>query len=160
MDVHAHRVRTQAQRLVDTRDEVLRVRIGGVPGTHAQMNDQRHPRKDVRRDAARRTLVEHDSVRAVVRESSDQWTDATTSDDRPVGDGMIHGDNKQAVVRVSVETTQPQVPAVHRVTIAAMSQSDGLFVESLMAAIAQGDEAAKGRVRAFLEGRAAKVSKS
>jgi enoyl-CoA hydratase/carnithine racemase len=43
--------------------------------------------------------------------------------------------------------------------IADMAQSDGLFVESLMAAIAQGDEAAKQRMRAFLEGRAAKVRK-
>ncbi|HZF80458.1 MAG TPA: enoyl-CoA hydratase, partial [Rubrivivax sp.] len=38
--------------------------------------------------------------------------------------------------------------------IADMSQSDGLFVESLMAAIAQGDGAAKQRMRAFLEGKA------
>jgi enoyl-CoA hydratase/carnithine racemase len=44
--------------------------------------------------------------------------------------------------------------------IADMSQSDGLFVESLMAAIAQGDDAAKQRMRDFLEGRAAKVRKS
>ena len=44
--------------------------------------------------------------------------------------------------------------------IADLSQSDGLFVESLMAAIAQGDEAAKQRVRAFLDGRAGKVGKS
>jgi (methylthio)acryloyl-CoA hydratase len=44
--------------------------------------------------------------------------------------------------------------------IAAMSQGDGLFVESLMAAIASGDEAAKSRVRAFLDGRAAKVKKA
>jgi enoyl-CoA hydratase/carnithine racemase len=43
--------------------------------------------------------------------------------------------------------------------IADLSQSDGLFVESLMAAIAQGDEAAKERMRAFLEGRAGKVGK-
>ena len=43
--------------------------------------------------------------------------------------------------------------------IADLSQSDGLFVESLMAAIAQGDEAAKQRVRAFLDGRAGKVGK-
>jgi len=43
--------------------------------------------------------------------------------------------------------------------IADMSASDGLFVESLMSAIAQGDEAAKQRVRAFLDGRAAKVGK-
>ena len=41
-----------------------------------------------------------------------------------------------------------------------LTRADGLFVESLMAAIAQGDEAAKSRVRAFLEGRAAKVGKS
>lgn len=44
--------------------------------------------------------------------------------------------------------------------IADLSQPDGLFVESLMAAIAQGDEAAKTRVRAFLEKRAGKVEKS
>jgi enoyl-CoA hydratase/carnithine racemase len=43
--------------------------------------------------------------------------------------------------------------------IADMSQSDGLFVESLMAAIAQGDDAAKERLRAFLEGKAGKVRK-
>lgn len=44
--------------------------------------------------------------------------------------------------------------------IADMSASDGLFVESLMSSIAQGDEAAKERVRAFLEKRANKVSKA
>jgi len=44
--------------------------------------------------------------------------------------------------------------------IADLSQSDGLFVESLMAAIAQGDDAAKQRMRDFLEGKAGKVRKS
>ena len=44
--------------------------------------------------------------------------------------------------------------------IASMPQSEGLFVESLMAAIAQGDDAAKDRMRAFLEGKAGKVGKS
>ena len=44
--------------------------------------------------------------------------------------------------------------------IADMNQSDGLFTESLMAAIAQGDDAAKGRMRAFLDGKAGKVSKA
>ena len=44
--------------------------------------------------------------------------------------------------------------------LADMAQDEGLFVESLMAAIASGDEAAKSRVRAFLEGRAAKVKKA
>ena len=43
--------------------------------------------------------------------------------------------------------------------IADLSQADGLFMESLMAAIAQGDDAAKERVRAFLEKRAGKVGK-
>jgi enoyl-CoA hydratase/carnithine racemase len=44
--------------------------------------------------------------------------------------------------------------------IADLSRDDGFFVESLISSIAQGDEAAKQRVRAFLEGRAAKVQKS
>jgi (methylthio)acryloyl-CoA hydratase len=44
--------------------------------------------------------------------------------------------------------------------IADLSASDGLFVESLISSIAQGDEAAKQRVRAFLQGRASKVAKS
>lgn len=44
--------------------------------------------------------------------------------------------------------------------IAEMPQAAGLYVESLMAAIAQGDDEAKDRVRAFLEGRASKVVKS
>ena len=44
--------------------------------------------------------------------------------------------------------------------IAEMGQSEGLFTESLMAAIAQGDDAAKTRMRAFLDGKAAKVKKA
>jgi enoyl-CoA hydratase/carnithine racemase len=44
--------------------------------------------------------------------------------------------------------------------IADLSASDGLFMESLISSIAQGDEAAKERVRAFLEKRANKVAKS
>jgi len=44
--------------------------------------------------------------------------------------------------------------------IADMNNADGLFTESLMAAIAQGDDAAKQRMRAFLDGKAGKVGKS
>jgi len=44
--------------------------------------------------------------------------------------------------------------------IADMGQDEGLFAESLMAAIAQGDDAAKGRMRDFLDGKAQKVKKA
>ena len=44
--------------------------------------------------------------------------------------------------------------------IAEMGQDEGLFTESLMAAIAQGDDAAKERMRAFLDGKSGKVGKS
>ena len=44
--------------------------------------------------------------------------------------------------------------------IAELSPGEGVFVEALMSSIAQGDEAAKQRVRAFLEKRAAKVGKA
>lgn len=44
--------------------------------------------------------------------------------------------------------------------ISELPPSEGLFMESLVAAIAQGDPAAKERMRAFLDGKAAKVAKS
>lgn len=44
--------------------------------------------------------------------------------------------------------------------IAELAPSEALFVESLVAAIAQADPAAKQRMRAFLDGRAAKVARS
>ncbi|HEX6363089.1 MAG TPA: crotonase/enoyl-CoA hydratase family protein [Albitalea sp.] len=44
--------------------------------------------------------------------------------------------------------------------IADMAPADGLFVESLTSAIAQGEDAAKQRLRDFLEKRAGKVQKS
>jgi (methylthio)acryloyl-CoA hydratase len=44
--------------------------------------------------------------------------------------------------------------------IAEMGPDEGLFTESLMAAIAQGDDAAKSRMRDFLDGNAAKVKKA
>ena len=43
--------------------------------------------------------------------------------------------------------------------IVGLSPSDGLFVESLVAAIAQSDPAAKARMRDFLSGKAGKVKK-
>lgn len=42
--------------------------------------------------------------------------------------------------------------------IAESPRSEALFVESLVAAIAQADPAAKQRIRDFLAGRAAKVA--
>jgi enoyl-CoA hydratase/carnithine racemase len=47
-----------------------------------------------------------------------------------------------------------------RPRIAELSQAVGLFVESLMSAIAQSDDAAKRRLRDFLEKRAGKVGKA
>jgi enoyl-CoA hydratase/carnithine racemase len=44
--------------------------------------------------------------------------------------------------------------------IAEMAPEEGLFTESLMAAIAQGDDAAKSRMRAFLDGKVGKVAKA
>lgn len=43
--------------------------------------------------------------------------------------------------------------------VADQTQTEGLLTESLMAAIAQADHAAKDRMRAFLEGKAGKVGK-
>ena len=63
--------------------------------------------------------------------------------------------------RIAVNAPLSNFAVMHALPrIADMAQDEGLFVESLMAAIASGDEAAKLRVRAFLEGKAGKVKKS
>ena len=77
-----------------------------------------------------------------------------------VGDG--EGLNKALELARKIATNAPLsnyaiTQALPR--IAEMAPAEGLFVESLMSAIAQGDEAAKLRVRDFLEKRAGKVGK-
>jgi len=61
----------------------------------------------------------------------------------------------QAVAKNAPLSNYAVVQALPR--IAEMAPAEGLFVESLMSAIAQGDEAAKERVRDFLAKRAGKV---
>jgi enoyl-CoA hydratase/carnithine racemase len=74
------------------------------------------------------------------------------------GEGLAKGiDLARRVARNAPLSNFAVMQALPR--IADLAQSDGLFVESLMAAIAQGDDAAKERVRAFLEKRANKVVK-
>jgi enoyl-CoA hydratase/carnithine racemase len=78
-----------------------------------------------------------------------------------VGDG--EGLDKALALAEKVAANAPlsNFAVVHALPrIADMSQADGLFTESLMAAIAQGDDAAKGRMRAFLDGKAGKVGKA
>jgi enoyl-CoA hydratase/carnithine racemase len=78
-----------------------------------------------------------------------------------VEDGQGLGKAFELARKVAANAPLSNFAVMHALPrIADLSQSDGLFVESLIAAIAQGDEAAKSRVRAFLEGRANKVSKS
>ncbi|HRA78456.1 MAG TPA: crotonase/enoyl-CoA hydratase family protein [Burkholderiaceae bacterium] len=63
--------------------------------------------------------------------------------------------------RIAENAAMSNFAVIHALPrIADMSQSDGLFVESLMAAIAQAEPAAKDRMRAFLEGKARKVRKA
>jgi enoyl-CoA hydratase/carnithine racemase len=76
----------------------------------------------------------------------------------PPGDGLAKGVELARKIAANAELSNFAV--MHALPrIADMAQSEGLFVESLMAAIAQGDDAAKDRMRAFLEGRAGKVGK-
>jgi enoyl-CoA hydratase/carnithine racemase len=75
------------------------------------------------------------------------------------GEGLAKG--MALAERIAVNAPLSNFAVMHALPrIADMAQDQGLFVESLMAAIASGDEAAKTRVRAFLEGRAAKVQKT
>lgn len=72
------------------------------------------------------------------------------------GAGLRHA--MQLARKVATNAPLSNFAVMHALPrIADMAQGDGLFVESLMSAIAQGDDAAKQRVRDFLEKRAAKV---
>lgn len=76
----------------------------------------------------------------------------------PVGQGFAKG--VELATRIASNAPLSNFAVTQALPrIADLSQGDGLFVESLMAAIAQGDDAAKQRVRAFLEKRAGKVGK-
>ena len=78
-----------------------------------------------------------------------------------VGDGEGLAKAMELARRVAQNAPLSNFAVMHALPrIADLSQPDGLFLESLMAAIAQGDDAAKQRVRAFLDGRAAKVRKN
>jgi (methylthio)acryloyl-CoA hydratase len=75
-----------------------------------------------------------------------------------VGQGMAKGEAlAQRICTNAPLSNFAVIQALPR--IAELPPSEGLFVESLVAAIAQGDPAAKERIRAFLEGRAGKVAK-
>jgi len=78
-----------------------------------------------------------------------------------VGDGEGLAKAMHLAQRIAGNAPLSNFAVMHALPrIADLPQADGLFVESLMAAIAQGDDAAKQRMRAFLDGKAGKVSKS
>lgn len=64
----------------------------------------------------------------------------------------------ELATRISANAELSNFAVMHALPrIAELPQAEGLFVESLMAAIAQGDPAAKARMNDFLQGRAGKV---
>ena len=78
-----------------------------------------------------------------------------------VADGAGLAKGFELAERIAANAPLSNFAVVHALPrIADMGQSDGLFTESLMAAIAQGDDAAKSRMRDFLDGKAGKVAKS
>jgi enoyl-CoA hydratase/carnithine racemase len=77
-----------------------------------------------------------------------------------VGDGEGLAKGFELANKIAANAPLSNFAVLHALPrIADMGQAEGLFLESLMAAIASGDPAAKDRIKAFLEGRAAKVAK-
>jgi enoyl-CoA hydratase/carnithine racemase len=78
-----------------------------------------------------------------------------------VGDGAGLAKAFELADKVAANAPLSNFAVVHALPrIAEMSADEGLFTESLMAAVAQGDDAAKTRMRAFLDGKAGKVGKA
>ncbi len=77
-----------------------------------------------------------------------------------VGNGLALDKALALARRVASNAPLSNFAVMHALPrIARMPQAEGLFVESLMAAIAQGDDNAKQRMHDFVEGRAAKVGR-
>jgi len=77
----------------------------------------------------------------------------------PEGTGLEKG--IELAERIATNAPMSNYAVMHALPrIADQSQSEGLFTESLMAAVAESTPDAKERLRAFLEGRAGKVVKS
>ncbi|GAP37505.1 enoyl-CoA hydratase [Piscinibacter sakaiensis] len=75
-----------------------------------------------------------------------------------VGAGEGHAKALALAERVAMNAPLSNFAVMHALPrIAEQGQAAGLFTEALMAAIAQGDPAAKDRMQAFLDGRAGKV---
>lgn len=75
------------------------------------------------------------------------------------GEGMNKG--MELARRIAANAGMTNYAVMHALPrIAESSQDDGLFTESLIAAIAQSAPEAKARMRAFLDGKAAKVKAS
>ncbi len=74
----------------------------------------------------------------------------------PEGQGMAKA--RELAERIASNAPLSNFAIIHALPrIADQSHSDGLFTEALMAAIAQADDAAKERLNAFLQGKAAKA---
>jgi enoyl-CoA hydratase/carnithine racemase len=77
----------------------------------------------------------------------------------PIGAGLAKG--IELAERIAGNAPMSNYAVMHALPrIADQSQSEGLFTESLMAAVAEGTPEAKKRLRAFLDKRAGKVTKS
>ena len=75
------------------------------------------------------------------------------------GEGLARG--MALAQRIATNAPMSNFAVMHALPrIADQAQSEGLFTESLMAAVAESTPDAQDRLRAFLEGRAAKVVKS
>jgi (methylthio)acryloyl-CoA hydratase len=77
----------------------------------------------------------------------------------PDGEGLAKA--VELAQRIAANAPLSNFAVVHALPrIADQSQSEGLFTESLMAAVAESTPEAKTRLRAFLDGRAGKIVKS
>jgi enoyl-CoA hydratase/carnithine racemase len=75
-----------------------------------------------------------------------------------VGEGEALGKAMELAARIATNAPLSNYAVINAIPrIADMSQNDGLFAESLMAAMAQTSTEARDRMRAFLEGKAAKA---
>src|SRR6266536_6050712 len=109
--VHAHRVGTQAQGVLDAGDQVLRVGVGRVRGARAQVDDQRGAGEPPVVEVAEAPLVQHHRVDMAVGELTDEADQATIYDDGTGGHRVVQRHDQEPLVAVAVQPLKTELLA-------------------------------------------------
>lgn len=109
VDVHADRVGTDPHGLLDPAHEDLRVRVRGMPGARAEVDDESAVPQQRGVDQTRPALVDDDGVGAARHQRADQMVETESRADGSVRDRVIQWDEQETTIGGAGKPGQPEI---------------------------------------------------